>query len=68
MRRLLDVGEDYIDPGNPCEPYVCEVSADITLYTGSNSYIAMYIKTVLLYNGIFTGGWIDPAEDHVYTS
>ena len=33
MRRLLDVGEDYIDPGNPCEPYVCEVSADTQAIT-----------------------------------
>ena len=59
MQRLLDVEEDYIDPGNPCEPYVCEVSADTQVVT------LIYIKTVL-YN--ITGGWIDPAEDHVYTS
>ena len=26
--RLLDVGEDYTDPKNPCEPYVCQVSSD----------------------------------------
>ena len=25
---LLDVGESYVDPENPCEPYVCKVSAD----------------------------------------
>ena len=25
---LLDVGESYVDPENPCEPYQCKVSAD----------------------------------------
>ena len=44
---LLDVGESYVDPKNPCEPYVCKVSTDaqkISIHVISKYLCCIYVN------------------------
>ena len=61
---LLDVGEDYIDPEDPCNPYVCKVSTDAL---NTHNCVYMYVSYLII-PCTLTGGWFDPDVSHMCTS